>query len=299
MYLQHFGLREYPFSLTPDTSFYYNFVSHHEALNVLLVAIRNGEGFIKVTGEVGLGKTMLCRKMLKALGVEYVGAYIANPQLSGSALAATISAELGVNVPPRARADSALRYLNTRLSQLAAAGRHVVVVLDEAQAMPDETLEAVRLLTNLETEKTKLMQVVLFGQPELDMRLAQPHLRQLKQRITFSYKLHAMDRPAIGEYVRHRLTVAGHSGKDLFNGSCIEMIYRGSAGVPRLINVLCHKSLLAAYGPGRRSVSPQDVRLAIEDTEGAHKLAPRWLSWPFWRSEPSAIHLPASSEDET
>jgi MSHA biogenesis protein MshM len=108
-----------------------------------------------------------------------------------------------------------------------------------------------------------------------------------------------MDRPAIGEYVRHRLTVAGYAGKPLFNGSCIDMIYRGSGGVPRLINVLCHKSLLAAYGPGRKTVSPQDVRLAIEDTEGAHKLMPRWLFWPFARGEGSAIHLPASSEDES
>src|SRR5579864_6104104 len=179
MYLEHFGFREYPFAITPDTSFYYNFVSHHEALNVLQVAIQSGEGFIKVTGEVGLGKTMLSRKLLKSLGVEYVGAYLPNPQLSGGALSAAIATELGVKISPRMRETSGLRQLNARLLQLAAAGRHVVVCLDEAQAMPDETLEAVWLLTNLETEKSKLMQVVLFGQPELDERLAGKHLRQL------------------------------------------------------------------------------------------------------------------------
>lgn len=271
MYLQHFGFREFPFALTPDTSFFFNYVSHQEALNVLLVALRSGEGFIKVTGEVGLGKTLLCRKLLNSLGPEFVTAYLPNPHLSPGSMRLAIAEELGMHVSPRSTQEVLLRLITQRLLALAAAGKRVVICLDEVQAMPDQTLEAVRLITNLETEKSKLLQVVLFAQPELDTRLAEKRLRQLRQRISFSHRLAPLDREATGAYVRHRLQVAGYRGAPLFEARALKLLYLASGGIPRLVNILCHKALLAAYGPGDNLVGARHMRLAIADTEGVRQ----------------------------
>lgn len=278
MYLQHFGLRELPFSLTPDTGFFYAWRSHREALNVLLVALDNGEGFLKVTGEVGLGKTLLCRMLLNALTEPFVTAYIPNPHLSPGAMRQAIVDDLGIELNNRATQNDVVRAMTRRLIELAREGRRVVVILDEAQELPEKTLEAVRLLTNLETEKRKLLQVVMLGQPELDRRIAEPGLRQLRQRITFSYTLAPLDEQGVRNYVRHRLRVAGHRGGALFDTAALKCIFRGSRGTPRLVNVLCHKAMMAAYGRGEDQVGADHAALAVRDTEGAFRPAIAW--WP-------------------
>ena len=278
MYLQHFQLKEPPFTLTPDTEFFFNHGSHQEALNVLLVALQSGEGFIKVTGEVGTGKTLLCRQLLKVLDDSAVTAYIPNPFLNPTALRMALADELGIRFARNIGQHRLLQLINERLLQISAEGKQLVLLLDEAQTMPDDSLEALRLLTNLETEKRKLLQVVLFGQPELDTRLAQKEFRQLRQRIVFSYQLQPLDRRTLGEYVLHRLHVAGYRGPTLYNRGAIRQLHRSSRGVPRLVNLLCHKSLMAAYGCGAERVGRQHLVRAARDTEDVNRSRPRWLA---------------------
>ena len=267
MYLEHFGLRELPFSLTPDTSYFLNRSGYQDALNVLLVALRSGEGFVKVVGEVGTGKTLLCRKLLNTLGDDFRSAYIHNPYLEPTALLHTIAVELGVERLDRDQ-HLLLNALAAQLLRLHGRGQRVVLCLDEVQATPIETLETLRLLTNLETEKRKLIQVVLFGQPELDRLLDEPSVRQLKQRITFAYRMLPMSRSSLNGYVSHRLMVAGAGGADgvLFEQPALDQIYRHSRGIPRVINVLCHKSLMVAFGRGRANVTRRCALDAIRDT---------------------------------
>ncbi|MGD8379409.1 MAG: AAA family ATPase [Gammaproteobacteria bacterium] len=274
MYLEFYGLTEPPFSLTPDTEFYFENPSHQEALNVLLVALESGEGFIKVTGEVGLGKTLLCRKLLNSLGDDWVTAYIPNPHLSPVAVRLALAEELGIPLRGRQTQEQVLREITRKLIELRAEGKRTVLLLDEAQQLPQAALEAVRLLTNLETEKSKLLQVVLFGQPELDERLDRPAIRQLRQRISFSYTLDPMTREHVGEYVRHRLRVAGYRGGPLFHERAVDLIYRTSHGIPRLINILCHKAMLAAFGRGDEQITPRHANMAIRDTEGVARARP-------------------------
>jgi MSHA biogenesis protein MshM len=269
MYRAHFGLREPPFGLTPDTAFAFSCTPHQEALNVLLVAVDNGEGFIKIVGEVGTGKTLLCRRFLATLSPSHVTAYFPNPMLDPRGLLLALAEELRVPVERDADQHALIKTLNHALLDFARAGKKVVVCMDEAQAIPAETLEALRLLTNLETEKRKLLLVVLFGQPELDAKLAQPEVRQLLQRITFHYRLSPLSRKETAYYLLHRLQVAGYVGDRLFRSAAADAIFRASRGVPRLINVLAHKAMLAAYGEGRHYVSGRHVRRAIRDTPAA------------------------------
>lgn len=271
MYLEHFGMHEPPFSITPDTSYFYNYGSSQNAMNVLLVALRSGEGFIKISGEVGTGKTMLCRKLLNILDGEFVTAYLPNPCLTPAGLRAALADELSISYARNMGQHRILKLIQDRLIELHAQGRRVVLLLDEAQALPDDSLEALRLLTNLETEKSKLLQVVLFGQPELDARLAQTHLRQVRQRISFSYRLESIDRDGLDGYLSHRLLVAGYHGKPLFTADAMEILFRVSRGIPRLINILAHKTLLAAYGRGASNVVREHVNLAVDDTEGVER----------------------------
>ncbi|WP_207060648.1 ExeA family protein [Motiliproteus sp. SC1-56] len=269
MYEQHFGLRELPFTLTPNTQFFLNLPTHQEALNLILVALGNGDGFVKIVGEVGTGKTLLCRKVLGALDEAcYVSAYIPNPALNPEDFRSNFARELGLTLTPGETGFALLERINQRLIELAGEGRQVVLMVDEAQTMPEETLESLRLLTNLETESRKLFQVVLFGQPELDTLLARPSLRQLHQRITFSYRLRTLDRSGTGHYLQHRLGAAGYNGLPLFTAAASRLVYRASSGTPRLINILAHKAMMAAYGKGERSVAPARVRAAVADTEG-------------------------------
>lgn len=272
MYLEHFSLREPPFSITPDTSFFYKNTGHQQAMNVLLVALRSGEGFIKITGEVGTGKTLLCRRLLNLLSVdkEFVTAYIPNPYLTPTALTLALAEELGIDCPRNLGQHRSLKLITDKLISLNAEGKRVVLMIDEAQAMPEQSLEALRLLTNLETEKHKLLQIVLFGQPELDSILARPSIRQLRQRIAFSYNLPFMDRNDIQAYLTHRLIVAGYSGAPMFAERALENLYRASRGVPRLVNILAHKSLMAAYGQGAKVIQAQHVAAAVADTDDVH-----------------------------
>jgi MSHA biogenesis protein MshM len=262
MYRAHFGLREPPFGITPDTSFAFSCTAHQEALNTLLVSIANGEGFIKITGEVGTGKTLLCRRFLSTLDDKFVSAYIPNPLLEPKALMQAFAEELRAPVTPDADQHQLLKHLNHTLLDVARHGKRVVVCLDEAQAMPLESLEALRLLTNLETEKRKLMQVVLFGQPELDDKLADESVRQLRQRITFEYHLGALTKPELLLYLAHRLRVAGYTGPPLFTRGAVNALFTTTGGVPRLINILAHKALLLVYGEGGYEVSRRHVNLA-------------------------------------
>jgi MSHA biogenesis protein MshM len=273
MYEAHFGFRHAPFGLTPDTRFYFSEGSHQEALNTLLVALRSGEGFLKITGEIGLGKTLLCRQLLNALGPGFVTAYVPNPAVTPRALFQTVADELGCHGGGH-RPDELLKAISERLIENAGKGLRTVLVVDESQALTDQTLEAIRLLTNLETETYKLLQVVLFGQPELDQRLAKPELRQLRQRITFSYRLQPLSREQLVAYVRHRLEIAGTSDPALFGDDALRVLYRASRGIPRLANILCHKALLAAFGPGRPRVGRDEALAAVGDTDSTT------LPWP-------------------
>lgn len=267
MYKSHFGLHETPFGITPDTSFFFSFGSHLEALNTLLVAAKSGEGFIKITGEVGTGKTLLCRQFLKLLGEDFVTAYVPNPLLEPRTLLLVLADDLGIPQEKNSEQHEVLKAINLHLLHLAKSDKRVLLCIDEAQALPIETLEAIRLLSNLETEKRKLLQIVLFGQPELDRRLARNEIRQLAQRISFHYHLRPLTWDETSIYIQHRLRVAGYSEIRLFTRLAIFVLWLASAGVPRILNILANKAMMLSYGEGQHSVGARQVLAAIRDTE--------------------------------
>lgn len=269
MYLAHFGLKQTPFSLTPNTGCFFGLPPHVEALQVLQTALQTGEGFIKVTGEVGTGKTLICRKLINDLPTPYRCAYLPNPYLNPTELRWAVATELGLKFSPNLDQQQLTGLIQQQLLALSAHGHSIVLVLDEAQALPDESLEALRLFTNLETETRKLLQVVLFGQPELDERLKQQEFRQLRQRITFSYQLRPLTLDETQAYVNHRLAVAGYHGPMLFSTHTIKLLHRVSRGIPRLINIIAHKALLLCFGSGDNMVSRSQLKAAIADTEDA------------------------------
>jgi len=275
MYLEHFKFKELPFTITPNVDFFCQLKGHHEALNTVLFSLRSGEGFIKVVGEPGAGKTLLCRKLLNSLDPHFLTAYIPNPDLNPIELRRALARELGIDLSALQDQHELLSSINSRLLELHRVGKQVVLIIDEAQALPPESLETLRLLTNLETETTKLLQVVLFGQPELDERLNQSNFRQLKQRISFSYYLPLMSREDLDSYIFHRLATAGHTYGTLFTNKAREILFKASNGVPRIVNILCHKALLAAYGRGEENISQKAMMLAVHDTDVAvvsHKI---------------------------
>ena len=276
MYLKYFGLTELPFRITPDTDFIYSARRHQEALNTLLLALDQGEGFVKVCGEVGAGKTLLCRRLLAALDGGWVSAYLPNPSLDPDTLFLALAEELAIDGVVGLDQFHLVRRINLALLDYARAGKRVVLCIDEAQAIPLETLETLRLLSNLETEKRKLLQIVLFGQPELDHKLRRPEVRQLQQRIAFHYRLGGLSRDEVADYVQHRLGVAGYRGEPLFSKPALRVLCRASRGTPRLINILAHKALLAVYGEGGQRVKWRHLRSAQRDTEGVHR---RWWPW--------------------
>ena len=280
MYQEFFQLQQMPFALTPDTQLYFNRHSHREALNTLLVALRHSEGFIKIVGEVGTGKTILCRKLLSCLNDNFVTAYIPNPNLTPAELKSLFAEEIGIAADPSIPAHTLLGLAYRRLIEFAREGRQVVLVIDEAQAMPKETLEALRLLTNLETDKRKLLQVVLLGQPELDHLLASSDLRQLRQRIVFSERLRPFTLKEVREYLRHRLAAAG-ARKNPFTASAMTLLAYASGGTARIVNILAHKALMSAFGRGEHRVTSFHVARAITDTEESRWLG-KLLAWR-WR----------------
>lgn len=290
MYLRHFALREAPFSITPDSAFFFPHDSAQAALNTLLVALRSGEGFLKIVGEVGCGKTVLCRQLLRTLQDECITAYIPNPDMGSDDLLHALCHELDIPMPQSARRHRLLNALKDCLIKHALEGRRVVVLIDEAQAIPLPAVESLRLLSNLETEKRKLLQLVLLGQPELDAKLALPQIRQLLQRITFSEYLGPMRTPQVAPYLVHRLAVAAATeatDTQVFLPQAAADIAVCSAGVPRLVNVLAHKCLMLAFGENTHRVTPAHVRLAASDTPGVLARRAAWRAgfrqwWPAW-----------------
>lgn len=282
MYKTHFGLNSSPFGLTPDTQFFCGLPSHLEALNVLLIALANGEGFIKITGDVGTGKTMLCRKLLNELPKPFESAYIPNPHLPPVGLLMAIADEMGIEYPRHTGMNGLMKLINDFLIKSAIAGKKLVLIIDEAQSMSLETLETLRLITNLETEKQKLLQIVLFGQPELDELLRNKAIRQLRQRITFSYALKPLTSKNVADYVQHRLRIAGIGNISIFTALAIKAIHHYSRGIPRLVNILANKAMLSAYGKGASSIGIKDVYVAALDTEDANKKLNPFKSYKFY-----------------
>ncbi len=253
-----------PFNLTPGTKFIYFTDRHKEALEHLLFGVRQGKGFIVLTGEVGAGKTTLCRALLRELGASCKTALILNPKLTESQLLRLILIELGHRDP---KGDKlALReQLNSFLLDQSQQGNQVVLIIDEAQSLSRDMLENIRLLSNLETESQKLLQIVLVGQPELKQTLADFRLRQLRQRISVFYHLDVMSQTDTSAYVNHRLNVAGSQGRAMFEPGAIRLVYDFSEGIPRQVNAVCDMALLAAYGRGEQQVGTDAVQASIEE----------------------------------
>ena len=266
MYLSHFGLNEPPFRITPHTEFFFSGANRGATLEALLYAITHDEGIVKVTGEVGSGKTMLCRVLIERLPKSVETIYLANPSLSRDEILHVIAADLQVESRGE-RVTILLRALQERLIKLYATGRRVVVLIDEAHAMPIETLEEIRLLSNLESNRHKLLQIVLFGQPELDHHLGLPNMRQLKERITHSFKLEPLVRSDVESYVDFRMRAAGYRGPNVFAPPAMKLISQSSQGLTRRINILADKSLLAAFADGTHQVTAKHARAAVRDSE--------------------------------
>jgi MSHA biogenesis protein MshM len=265
MYQSHFGLRESPFGITPNPAFFYPGNTRGDILQAMLYAVRHGEGIIKVTGEVGAGKTMLCRMLESQLPDHIDVIYLVNPNLNPLEVQFAIAAELGLETHGL-RVDEVQRRLHAELIAKHGAGRQVVLLVEEAQAMPLDTLEAIRLLTNLETARSKLLQIVLFGQPELDAHLELSSMRQLKERITHSFHVPAMEAALIDEFLAFRLQAAGHDGPAIFSPAAARLIARRSEGIVRRINILADKALLAAFAADAPVVSARHARQAIQES---------------------------------
>jgi type II secretory pathway predicted ATPase ExeA len=289
MYVEHFGLCVRPFGITPNAEFFYPGCRRGEILDALLYAVGSGEGIVKVVGEVGSGKTMLCRVLDTRLPGHVDSIHVLNPSLGRDEMLHTIAEELGIEVQPDERAGNILRLLRERLIAAYTAGRQVVLFIDEAQAVPLDTLEEVRLLSNLETDTHKLLQIVLFGQPELDQNLALPRMRQIRERITHSFNLPPMTREVVGEYVMFRMRTAGYRGPDPFSREAIRMIAVASRGVTRLINILADKSLLAAFAADIHRVGKAHVHVAIRDSSLADMSSAPWHGAGWWAVGASAV----------
>tara|TARA_B110000238_G_C16140181_1_gene445851 strand:+ start:1877 stop:2773 length:897 start_codon:yes stop_codon:yes gene_type:complete len=274
MYEQYYGLKEKPFSLTPDTDFFYRSVTHQEALNVLLVAIKSGDGFIKVTGEVGTGKTLLCRKLLDALDEQYNTVYIPNPYMSSNALLDAVLAEMDIS--GNLKNDNHLFCINQYLIEAADNGKMTVIILDEAQSLSNESLEVIRLLSNLETRKKKLVQIILFGQPELDERLSETSVRQLRQRIMHAYKLQPLNESSVKSYIHHRMIAAGYRGPEIFDDKAKVLLFKISQGVPRVINILGNKAMMQSYASGDFYIGKEQIITAAIDSQLKKKIT--WFS---------------------
>jgi MSHA biogenesis protein MshM len=265
LYLEHFGLNEPPFRITPHTDFFFGGAERGATLEALVYAVTHDEGIVKVSGEVGSGKTMLCRMLMERLPGDVATIYLATPSLARDEILQAIGDELALTLPERRTV--ALRELQEHLIKLYGSGRRVVILIDEAHVMPDDTLEQVRLLSNLESSRHKLLQIVLFGQPELDETLAKPTLRQLRDRITHSFHMRPLSHPEVSKYLGFRMRAAGYRGPDVFAPRAASRIARASDGLTRRINILAEKALLAAYSQGSHAVTERHVKAAIADAD--------------------------------
>ncbi|MFA6120105.1 MAG: AAA family ATPase [Sideroxydans sp.] len=266
MYLEHFGLNEPPFKITPVTDFFFSGANRGEILDALVYAITDGEGIVKISGEVGSGKTMLCRMLLEKLPTNIKAIYLANPSLSRDELLYAIADRLGLDLEGQ-RVSVILQNLQNDLEAKYAKGERCVVLVDEAHAMPLDTLEELRLLYNLQVGKHKLLQIVLFGQPELDEKLSQSNMRQLKDRIVHHFIILPISQKVIHTYLMFRMRAAGYKGPDNFSASAEKLIGKASHGLMRRVNILADKALLAAFVENTHTIQEHHVQAAIRDSE--------------------------------
>jgi general secretion pathway protein A len=267
VYLEFYGLTEMPFAITPNPRFLFFSPKHREALNHLLYGIKERKGFVQLTGEVGCGKSTLCRALLDQLPDTYSTALILNPVLDAEQLMKAVALEFKLPVKGLDRLETEAAINDFFLKQLSQ-GKETVLIIDEAQDLTDELLEQVRLLSNLETDDRKLVQIVLMGQPELRDRLNRHNLRQLRQRITVRFHLNPLNRPEVAQYVQHRLQVSGSQGGPYFTGPALWRVYRYSHGIPRLINAVCDKALLAGFIQQSDRINYNMVSRAERELEG-------------------------------
>jgi MSHA biogenesis protein MshM len=270
MYYVHFGLTQPPFRITPNTEFFYSGGNRGPILEALIYAISQGEGIIKVTGEVGSGKTMLCNMLQSRLPPNVETVYIANPSVSPEEIVHAIALELHLNPPRDAGHLELMQLIHAHLLERHAEGKQIVMFVEESQSMPIATLEEIRLLSNLETAHSKLLQIVLFGQPELEDNLRQTHIRQLRERITHSFRLSPLKTIEIGDYLSFRLRAAGYRGPDLFSPAIIRAMAKASGGLTRRINLIADKAMLAAFAENTHTIKLKHVRAAVRDSEFSH-----------------------------
>lgn len=267
MYKEFFGLKERPFNVTSDPNFLFLSRVHKEAFSHLLYGIKERKGFLEITGEVGAGKTTLCRALLNQLDANTKSAFIFNSTLPEMQLFQAILEDYGLIVERRNKV-AMLKQLNNFLIAELSRDNNVILIIDEAQNLKSSMLEEIRMLSNLETDKQKLFQIILVGQPELKTKLSSPNLRQLRQRIAVRFHITPLERDEVGQYINHRLTVAGSNGQIRFEPEAIEFIYKYSGGIPRLINMVCDKALLAAYVIETKDIALSLVERSVQELEG-------------------------------
>ena len=267
MYRQFFGLKEKPFNITSDPNFLYLSRVHKEAFAHLIYGIKERKGFLEITGEIGAGKTTLCRALLNNLDINTKSAFIFNSTLPEAQMFQTIPADFGVSVGKKTKA-AMLRQFNNFLLEELSKDNNVILIIDEAQNLKVQMLEELRILSNLETEKEKLFQMILVGQPELREKLNAPNLKQLRQRIGIRFHISALPSDEIGEYINHRLKVAGSDGSIKFSDDALDMIYKYSGGIPRLINTVCDKALLSAYVMETKYISAVNIESGLTVIQG-------------------------------
>ena len=266
IYQEFYGLKEAPFSVTSDPNFLFFSRHHKEAFSHFLYGVKERKGFLQITGEIGTGKTTLCRALLDALDRKTKSAFILNPNLSARELLKAIIADFGMTSKARTRMEL-IDLLNQFLIQQLSEQNNVVLIIDEAQNLSPQVLEQVRMLSNLETHKEKLIQIALVGQPELRQKLEDPTLRQLRQRIGIRYHILPLEKDEVDQYIRHRLHVEGSNGRIQFTPKTVERIYQYSKGIPRLINMVCDKCLLAGYVYEMNEMTPEIVKRCIQELE--------------------------------
>src|SRR5688572_3451401 len=280
MYYEHFGLNQAPFKITPNTEFFFSGGNRGPVLEALIYAITRGEGIVKVTGEVGSGKTMLCNMLQNRLPDNVESVYLANPSVALEDVLHAIAFELQLGVDRKADRLEVMHALQDYLVRRHAEGKRVVVFIEESQSMPLATLEEIRLLSNLETRNDKLMQIVLFGQPELDENLRRPDIRQLRDRIAHAFRLQPLTDDEVREYLAFRMRAAGYKGPEMFSASIVKQIAKASSGLTRRINLIADKALLAAFSENTHTIQQAHIRAAMSDSEFVRRREP-------WRLTPA------------